>query len=217
MYKIIILFFCINNVYVNGATSIAFASIYVDPLSNEKGYKFGFDDFIITSGEWKRNETNPSVFSSDSENTEGSFEFFGNHFYLTCVRIMYHGLFEIIIDEGEPIFINETQSADVAQYNFPVVLYESDELEDKRNVVHIRKTTHEVSLVGLMFTINVDTIFIKIPAHVISDEEPSSSLIYPSYELIPMRTLLPQVPIENSVSDSNIFELTSFGNINSRI
>jgi len=134
--------------------SVVIGSIYVDPLPEVGGFKLAYDDFKITKGAWTQStSTTPSTFTCTDEECAGKFSFFGTRFWLTGVRGSDVGEFEVTIDKNEPILIQERQSAEIAQNNLPVILYQSDELSFSQHTVKVRRTSYKISLSNLLYTL----------------------------------------------------------------
>lgn len=104
---------------------IVFGSVYVDPLPKEGRFILGYSDFKKLSGNWTINSDTPPSFVSDSEDASGMFEFYGTRFWLTGVRSIDFGDFELIIDDGPSIFIRESEIAPIAQNSKPFLFHQS--------------------------------------------------------------------------------------------
>lgn len=132
---------------------IVIGSLYINPLPREGSYRLGFEEFGQTSGTWNKNtNSNPPTFSCNEEGSKGIFYFYGTRFWLTGIRSSSNGEFNLIIDDGTPISINERKTSGYAQNNMPILLYESEELEFKPHQVKIIRTNYEIKLVNLLYT-----------------------------------------------------------------
>ncbi|KAK8892510.1 hypothetical protein M9Y10_029743 [Tritrichomonas musculus] len=139
----------------NEDSSIIIVSLLVYLLPKKNGRKLGFNDLKNKVGNWQKDENSPLFLSSsDDDLASGTFEFYGNRFFLTGIKAKSKTGFKILVDDKNSFDINDTiteaQVNDQEELN-PTILYQSDILDVGYHTVTIQKVNSDVSLINLLY------------------------------------------------------------------